>query len=38
MLSNQAKCQLWGETKWVSEWLVFNAKWAIFQLYHCEIR
>ena len=21
-------------TFWVSEWLLFNAKWAIFQLYH----
>ena len=20
--------------EWVSEWLLFNAKWAIFQLYH----
>jgi len=21
---------------WVSEWLLFNAKWEIFQLYHGE--
>jgi len=23
-------------SEWVSEWLLFNAKWVIFQLYHSE--
>ena len=25
-----------GYEAWVSGWLLFNAKWALFQIYHCE--
>ena len=29
-------CDLYVNTQWASEWLMFNTKWTVFQLYHDE--
>ena len=29
-------CDLYVNTQWASDWLVFNTKWTVFQLYHDE--